>query len=580
MAVEYNKGVLSIGGFNDGVSQSALAGIPYMQNVEVDLIPGVAMVSRKHVLQGVDDITPRTFNAETAGNTITYSGDELVIYNNGSISTEFYSPVRFTTTGTLPAGLSLNTTYFLRSGYGSKVVKVCTSLKNVDDDIVIDITSIGSGVHTMTVIQPTIVIDSIMTRHGLVLLDEDGHVWLGNLLIIGNTATGAERGLGYLKDYLLVFRSNSIDIMSFYDIAKIYDPVGTSAWTLSWQSITSSFTHNAKLAVDGKLYFTNGNNIISKIEEVAGYTFNPATPATYLYTAIALTMPNNIVATVLEELGGNLYIGTTTNLLYRWDKYSNDHDYPITVEYNTSDLLSVGNYLYIFGGTSGKIYYTNGTSVAEYYSVPGYLNQEYSYPSLTFGNAIYDNGKIMFSFRTNTNSYVISGVYGRGGIGFIDLNTKAFTIKNVFNSSSGSLSYFGLFSISSGIYYTQYANDSDIDRLNYVGGPSNGFYSDSSAYFEIALVNVGSSLAQHTFTEIIMSLAENIRSGESINVYFRENLRSNYVLCATLDTAGMREKTFDFAQTCSDIQFKVVLNMTSGNYTDSSYVKLKSIICR
>jgi hypothetical protein len=61
-----------------------------------------------------------------------------------------YTPVRFTTTTTLPTGLSLNTTYYLVR-VSATTARVATSLANVDSGTVVAYTDAGTGTHTMTV---------------------------------------------------------------------------------------------------------------------------------------------------------------------------------------------------------------------------------------------------------------------------------------------------------------------------------------------------------------------------------------------------------------------------------------------
>jgi hypothetical protein len=60
-----------------------------------------------------------------------------------------YTPLRFTTTGTLPAGLSLGTTYYwVRTGAGTG--NVATSLADVDSGTYVATSDTGSGTHTAT----------------------------------------------------------------------------------------------------------------------------------------------------------------------------------------------------------------------------------------------------------------------------------------------------------------------------------------------------------------------------------------------------------------------------------------------
>lgn len=85
-------------------------------------------------------VSSKTFTANAGTDEITLAA---------TWDAQSYMACRLTTTGTLPAGLSLATTYYyLRTGAGTG--KLCTSLANVDSTTVVDITDAGTGTHTLT----------------------------------------------------------------------------------------------------------------------------------------------------------------------------------------------------------------------------------------------------------------------------------------------------------------------------------------------------------------------------------------------------------------------------------------------
>ena len=79
-----------------------------------------------------------TFTANAGTDIITYALD----WNT-------FTKVRFTTTGTLPAGLSLNTDYWLVR-QSATTAKVASSFANALAGTTIDITDTGTGTHTLT----------------------------------------------------------------------------------------------------------------------------------------------------------------------------------------------------------------------------------------------------------------------------------------------------------------------------------------------------------------------------------------------------------------------------------------------
>lgn len=81
--------------------------------------------------------------------TFTAATTDILALTNGIGGMERGNIVRFTTTGTLPAGLSLATDYYWIPT-GTKAGSVATSLANALAGTVVDITDTGSGVHTVT----------------------------------------------------------------------------------------------------------------------------------------------------------------------------------------------------------------------------------------------------------------------------------------------------------------------------------------------------------------------------------------------------------------------------------------------
>lgn len=96
-----------------------------------------------HRLRTLITLAPSsTFTAVAGTDVCTATGDTIL--------TDTGAEVVFTTTGTLPAGLSLLTTYYLIYQSAS-TFKVATSLANAFAGTAIDITDTGSGTHTVTV---------------------------------------------------------------------------------------------------------------------------------------------------------------------------------------------------------------------------------------------------------------------------------------------------------------------------------------------------------------------------------------------------------------------------------------------
>lgn len=84
-------------------------------------------------------INSRTFTADTADLITLQAGWDI----------QDYTAVRLTTSGTLPAGLALNTTYWW-DRTSATTGELCASLADVDSGTQVDVTDTGTGTHTIT----------------------------------------------------------------------------------------------------------------------------------------------------------------------------------------------------------------------------------------------------------------------------------------------------------------------------------------------------------------------------------------------------------------------------------------------
>src|SRR6185503_5801450 len=122
--------------------------------------------------------------------------------------------------------------------------------------------------------------------------------------ISGNGAGAGQGGVIY-RDYLLVTRSDVIDV---------YGPLsGSPSWSLSWQTIDSDTQIHPMIVSDndGTVYGGAGRYIFSIVEQ-AGQTFLPSNPATYTFDQHAgdFILPKNYRVSCLAELGENIMVGT------------------------------------------------------------------------------------------------------------------------------------------------------------------------------------------------------------------------------------------------------------------------------
>ena len=218
MKIEKDNSI-SIDGFQEGIGQSPLSEFSDMMGIDLKY-PGVAAVNNKF-----EEFTSRNTDRDIQEFTINTSTNEITVSNYADIKGQLIGrPFKVSSTGTLPAGLVADTIYFAATGTG-KVFKVATEYKNIQSTTCIDITSVGSGVHTIEFINIEKIISWTYNSFGNIMLmstnyrDNDNYLWQMNysgdfpVLVPGNYQSGSVNGIVNYKGYTLIFRSNGVDAL-------------------------------------------------------------------------------------------------------------------------------------------------------------------------------------------------------------------------------------------------------------------------------------------------------------------------------------------------------------------------------
>lgn len=407
---------LVIKNWQEAIADSPVLGFGHIRNANIDAYPG-AIVSQGIPTTLIQSLTSRTFTVVAATDICTASAS---LASGNFVS----KAVQFTTTGTLPAGLSLNTTYFLIY-IDATNFKVATTIALAEAGTAIDITDTGSGVHTVTeVAVGTVRSSATDSRTGVrYFQDSNGRVWYDSgtrvYLLNGNTLTNSSgKGLATFRTsdgadtYLFAFRNAAIDVIKITATANLQTPV----WSNSWQTLNSSAgsgnSHYAIVGQDNIIYFVDGR-YVGTIRENAGSVFDPATGGTYTYNNQALDMPQDELNEWIEELGAQLLVaGVTYNKIYPWDRVSDSYNLPLNVpEIGIYRLKNIGNVIYILAGTKGNIYTTQGTYVRPFKSIPKYVanNSVTSLVQVTWGGIWSKSGSLLFGASMSQSGN--SGVY-------------------------------------------------------------------------------------------------------------------------------------------------------------------------
>lgn len=526
--------------------------------------------------------TSGTFTADASTDILTLSTSL-----RPSVGTATYRAVTLSSSGTLPAGLTAGTTYFLID-VTSTTCKLATSMQNADSGTFINITDAGTGVHSFISIDPKrIRAWTIDKRTGVhYAVDVNGRVWWtysGGLsgalyLLDGNTRTNGEgNGIVVWKNYLFVFRNAVIDY--YGDLSAAW---GSRAWTSSWKSLNSSSGsgnfHDSIAGVDDTVYFTD-DRWVGSLSEVT--TFDPATSATYTFNNQALDLPQNLVTNCLAELGSILLIGTTNDTVYPWDRVSSTYNDPLDIPTKgIYTMITVEDVTYIMAGSTGQNpcwYASNGGACKLFRSFPRQLvdNKQAAISCAVNAVAYYD-GRILFGLEV---AYKDTGHDYATGVWSMDLSKRSLQIEFAFSTGFGTSSGIicdSIYTYNNVIVASWFnSNDSSygIDS-NYISGF--GKYAEGYVITDMRQVSV--ALKPRPFKQLEITLERQLESNDSVVIYWRRSLTDSFssaFLTFSYSTFGAVEKIFvPFLLATSNIQLKISLQGPETTVATSDYKSL------
>jgi len=576
---------LIIRDWDQGIADSPHKGFGLFRNADIESFPGAVKVNKKPG-SFFHSINTVTFTADAASNLCTASSS--VEANNRVFSG---AAVYFTTTGTLPAGLSTGTVYYLYY-VSATTFKVCTSYKNsvgTAAGTVIDITDAGSGTHTMNQIAigdiKWIINDPRGSATYRYMLDSNGRVWfapgVSTAYLLHNSTienvTGAltnASGNGMVifnfssttQSWLFVFRNNAIDVIDIMSDTTIEALSWTNGWKTMNTLVGTNNPHEALRGQDNIIYFTD-DRYVGSIKEASGSTFDPASAPTYVYNNQALDLPGNEIAQCLEELGSDLLVGGLNfNLIYPWDRFSDSYNLPIILpEYGVYRMKNNGSSVYILAGTIGNIYQTQGSYVKHVKKLPTYLTNNggtITISPITWGGAAVSNGAFLFGVGTTTSGN--SGLYKLYPDGRL-------VIDNI--PSSGSENVLSILA-KNDEYFMGYSGGADtFNSVLY----ERMLYNNYETVIHSPLYQVATKLGKGAFSRMEVVLAKPASSG-NVRISYRADLSSSFT---TIDTFTADSATYIFTSESiglidiDNIQIQVEMNDGASGSVDVELLEIR-----
>ena len=348
-----------------------------------------------------------------------------------------------------------------------------------------------------------------------------------------------------------------------------------------------------------KVSATQGGATISWNNDASGTqyfnTYSPSVPDTFGADTTACTLPGGEIATCFAPLAASaqIVIGCQSNNIYTWDgKSVFDTGFIPLAEDNCAFMLTVNNAVYIFTGSKGNIYVTNGSLASAVLTVPDYLAgtpgtpSTYVEPYFTWGQAFLARGRVFFSVIDNNSN--CGGVYSfipsffnqltgqdvgsalrlENGNSSHTYGTLATVLFPAVNQNAIGVQYFAAWSGSVPVLGTVYR----IDYSATVPVPT--------AIVETDLIPTGTLLQKKTFKQIEYKLSAPLAASESVAINYRQNSTDAWGSAGTVQTdssnlSGLIPVSFEAGQW---LQLQVVL--TSNQLSTSSFVRLCEILVR
>jgi hypothetical protein len=577
---------LVISGWEQGISDNPYQGINDMRGVNIISVPGEASVSFASTLVSYSPLALSIVSA--SGTTLT------VTVTSGSLPTTFGQCITFSG-ASLPSGITAGTLYWI-APVSYNTIKLYSDFLGTTV-----ITFGGTGTGTGTSVDMAAI--TYFDKNFPYGVDSNGRVWefvdrglrcsgryMGNTVnpspnsgdITGGNGicvfSSSPDNFNVVHQYLFVFGYGRIDYFNLISGGWTYEwnPAtgGTSVGIPVLNSRYTNNPHEALVAVDGSMYYTDGN-YLGSLSELYGQVFNPAVLTTYTWVKQILKIPNYDTTTCLEELGTNLLIGGTRNQIYPWDKTSVSFQFPIKISDNyINQILTINTNAYIFAGMRGRIFVTNGAQATLYAKIPDHLSGGID-PIFTWQNIAYNKNQIYFGISATDNAG--NALTSYRGLWAVDITTNAIRVPNLMSDNNATVTAIYAFSgAQSGFGLLSAWQDGTSFGVDTSGSTP---YTSYVSYIETDIIPVGQFLNKKSFNNLEFKLAAPLVSGESIKISYRTSRTGSYSLIGETTTAGLFSDIYTplpFEQV-QWLQFKIEMKSTA---TNPSYVRLVEIRLR
>jgi len=314
-------------------------------------------------------------------------------------------------------------------------------------------------------------------------------------------------------------------------------------------------------AGDDKLYIIRGN-IIDKLEENSGQTFDPSNASTFTITKDVVPLPDGVSMNCVTERLDELIVGGDNGVIYTWNMQDPLRgDDVVSAETEINMIITINNNVYLQAGAYANWYVYDGVRVYPLVRFPQSILKYFEvnlYPECV----IESRGRLVFGIGG-------SAIDGNTGVYSVDLKTGVLVCETqpsdntIASDGDTEVTMLMPSQTSEDQYYIGWSNEGDslyaldkkFDRNN-----TNAGYDGDEAYLETQLITLALGHTKTTISFPEVRFSEQLGTGDSAKVYYRESIGDDYVLLETVDTDGLTNKVMRSLPELRTVQLKIVLN--------------------
>lgn len=600
MAYKYEKGTgdIIISGWEKGIAPSPHNGLGDLKCLNISTMPNEVSVNYSRIQQTNIPIVAGMFTASSS-NVVTYTGITPLI--PGTWVTIAASPSSTITNLDTSHGFASGASYYVRTVSSGNVTLSTSFGGSAINNFGVTGTATFSTINIGKPIAFSYTSSSNFPNFQYFVLDANGVVWeniSGSAIwsALQPVGVGGATGIFCFDNYVFV----AADKLYYKGIGS--NTLLGTAWG-TFKTINSGFPHPSALTPSDLLILGDGSQLDTLMTN-PGFSFDPTNAATYTWTPAAVLLPSTDIANTIALIGNgsaatggtggatNVLVGGQQNVIYPWAPGTAFFQPVIFVSENyIQQMITVNNLVYIFAGSKGNVYITNGSSLTSVISVPDYVanstgtNQD---PYFIWGGAMYLRGRIWFSLQAPNCGGVWSFI---PTINFYPQQDVGMSLRLEHQNSYGT--YNGLATI---LFAPQRTTDQQAEGVQYWAGWDSGSstygidfsgttpYTNGAAIIETDLIPYGELLGEQKGTpeNIEFKLSAPLVAGESIVINYRPNLTSAWASAGTIQYEGASDVgdligyiSPHNVQNVFWLQFQVILISTASSPSFNRFVELR-----